>query len=248
MKIQSDFLVIGSGISGLSFALKAAQFGTVSVISKDEIIEGATKYAQGGIAAVIDEKDSIESHVNDTLNAGVGLCRTDIVEEIVAAGPALVKELIDNYGVKFSHRDGVIDLGLEGGHSQRRVLHAEDQTGIEIESKLIVAAKKEPNIQLYPNHVAVNLYADNNVCVGVYVLNKNKNEIVNFQSTVTTLATGGAGKVFLVTSNPDIATGDGIAMAYRAGAKIINMEFMQFHPTSLYHPHAKAFLITEAMR
>jgi len=247
-KIQTDFLVIGSGISGLSFALKAAQFGTVSVISKDEIIEGATKYAQGGIAAVIDEKDSIESHVNDTLNAGVGLCRTDIVEEIVAAGPALVKELIDNYGVKFSYIDGVIDLGLEGGHSHRRVLHSEDQTGIEIESKLIVAAKKEPNIQLYPNHVAVNLYADNNVCIGVYVLNKDKNEIVNFQSTVTTLATGGAGKVFLVTSNPDIATGDGVAMAYRAGAKIINMEFMQFHPTSLYHPHAKAFLITEAMR
>jgi len=248
LRIPADFLVIGSGISGLSFALKAAQFGTVSLISKDEINEGATKYAQGGIAAVFDEKDSIKDHVDDTINAGAGLCRTDIVEEIVTAGPKLVKELIENYGVKFSQENGKINLGLEGGHSKRRVLHAEDRTGIEIESKLVAAVKKEPNIQTFENHVAVNLYVDNNVCIGAYVLNKSKNEILNFQSTVTTLATGGAGKVFLVTSNPDISTGDGIAMAYRAGAKIINMELMQFHPTSLYHPHAKAFLITEAMR
>lgn len=248
MKIPSDFLVIGSGISGLSFALKAAQFGTVSLLSKDEVNEGATKYAQGGIAAVFDENDSFKDHINDTLNAGVGLCKVDIVNEIVAAGPKLVKELIENYDVKFSTKDGEIDLGLEGGHSKRRVLHAEDRTGFEIESKLVAAAKKEPNIQIYDNHAAINLYVDNNVCIGAYVLNKEKGQVENFQSTVTTLATGGAGKVFLVTSNPDISTGDGVAMAYRAGAKIINMELIQFHPTSLYHPHAKAFLITEAMR
>ncbi|MHA1556986.1 MAG: L-aspartate oxidase [Candidatus Heimdallarchaeota archaeon] len=248
MKISSDFLVIGSGISGLSFALKAAKYGTVSLLSKDKINEGSTLYAQGGIATVFDEKDSIKDHVKDTLSAGAGLCRSDIVEESVLAGPKLVQELIDNYNVKFSKVDGKLDLGLEGGHSKRRVLHAADRTGFEIESKMVEAARKEPNITFYEDHVAINLFVDNNICIGAYVLEKSKGRIINFQASVTTLATGGAGKVFLVTSNPDICTGDGIAMAYRAGATIINMEMVQFHPTCLYHPHAKTFLITEAMR
>ncbi|MGC9779119.1 MAG: L-aspartate oxidase [Candidatus Heimdallarchaeota archaeon] len=248
MRISTDFLVIGSGLSGLIFALKASEYGTVSLLSKDEITEGATFYAQGGIAAVLDEKDSIKDHVKDTVNAGAGLCRKDVAEEICSEGPRLVRELINNYGVNFSRNNGEIDLGLEGGHTKRRVLHAEDRTGYEIETKLVDAVKKESNINIFENHVAINLFVDNNVCIGAYALDKKSNQINNFQASITTLATGGAGKVFLVTSNPDVCTGDGIAMAYRAGAKIINMEFTQFHPTSLYHPHAKAFLITEAMR
>ncbi|MCK5047101.1 MAG: FAD-dependent oxidoreductase, partial [Candidatus Heimdallarchaeota archaeon] len=248
MRVSSDFIVIGSGISGLTYALKAAQCGTVSLLSKDEITEGSTFYAQGGIAAVFDEEDSIDIHVNDTLVAGDGLCLKDVAEEICSEGPRVVQELIDNYNVKFTSKKGEIDLGLEGGHSQRRVLHAHDRTGIELETKLVEAAKKEQNISIFENHVAINLFTDNNVCYGAYVYDKNKGKIRNFQASVTTIATGGAGKAFLVTSNPDVCTGDGIAMAYRAGAKIINMELIQFHPTSLYHPHAKAFLITEAMR
>jgi L-aspartate oxidase len=248
MRVSSDFLVIGSGLSGLVFALQAAKFGSVALLSKDDIKEGATFYAQGGIAAVFTEEDSIESHVKDTIKAGAGLCNKGVVKEICSKGPALVHELIDNYGVKFSKKKGEYDLGLEGGHSHRRVLHVEDRTGIEIETKLVNMVKKEPNITVYENHVAINLFVDNNVCIGAYVLDKNENIIKNFQAGITTIATGGAGKVFLVTSNPDVCTGDGIAMAYRAGAKIINMELIQFHPTSLYHPHAKAFLITEAMR
>jgi L-aspartate oxidase len=248
MRVFSDFLVIGSGISGLIFALKVAQCGSVSLLSKDEITEGSTFYAQGGIAAVFDEEDSIDIHVNDTLEAGDGLCLKEVAQEICSAGPKVVQELIDNYNVKFTSNKGEIDLALEGGHSQRRVLHAHDKTGIELETKLVEAAKKEPNITVFENHVAINLFTDSNVCYGAYVYDKKKGKIMNFQASVTTIATGGAGKAFLVTSNPDVCTGDGIAMAYRAGAKIINMELIQFHPTSLYHPHAKAFLITEAMR
>ncbi|MCG3254396.1 MAG: FAD-dependent oxidoreductase, partial [Candidatus Heimdallarchaeota archaeon] len=248
MRVSSDFLVIGSGISGLIYALKAAQCGTVSLLSKDEITEGSTFYAQGGIAAVFDEEDSIDIHVNDTLEAGDGLCLREVAQEICSDGPRVVQELIDNYNVKFTSKKGEIDLGLEGGHSQRRVLHAQDKTGIELQTKLVESAKKEQNISIFESHVAINLFTDNNVCFGAYVYDKEKGKIKNFQASVTTIATGGAGKAFLVTSNPDVCTGDGIAMAYRAGAKIINMELIQFHPTSLYHPHAKAFLITEAMR
>ncbi|NHK31692.1 MAG: L-aspartate oxidase [Asgard group archaeon] len=248
MRISSDFLVIGSGLSGLVFALKAAKFGSVALITKDKIVDGATNYAQGGIAAVFADDDSIQEHVDDTINAGAGLCNKDIVKEICTEGPQLVRELIDNYGVKFSSKKGEYDLGLEGGHSKRRVLHAEDRTGNEIVTKLVEIVTKDSNITIYEDHVAINLFVDNNICIGAYVLDKTNNKIKNFQAGVTTLATGGAGKVFLVTSNPDVCTGDGIAMAYRAGAKIINMELIQFHPTSLYHPHAKAFLITEAMR
>ncbi|HUT82079.1 MAG TPA: L-aspartate oxidase [Candidatus Bathyarchaeia archaeon] len=248
MRISTDFLVIGTGISGLSYALKVAKYGSVALITKDKINDCATSYAQGGIAAVFDKKDSVEAHVRDTINAGAGLCREDVVLEICKSGPILVQELIDDYDVKFNHKGGDLEFGLEGGHSYRRVLHADDHTGSEIESKLIKAVKNEKNITIYENHVAINLFVDKNICLGAYVLNKVSGLITNFQASVTTLATGGAGKVFLVTSNPDVCTGDGIAMAYRAGARIINMEFIQFHPTSLYHPHAKAFLITEAMR
>ncbi|MBN1329630.1 MAG: L-aspartate oxidase [Candidatus Heimdallarchaeota archaeon] len=248
MRISSDFLVIGTGISGLSYALKVAKYGSVSLITKDKIKDSATSHAQGGIAAVFDKKDSVESHVRDTINAGAGLCREDVVFEICNSGPSLVQELIDNYDVNFNNKGGELEFGLEGGHSNRRVLHADDHTGLEIESKLVSAVKKENNISLYENHVAINLFVNKNTCLGAYVLNKNTDQIINFQAAVTTIATGGAGKVFLVTSNPDVCTGDGIAMAYRAGARIINMELIQFHPTSLYHPHAKAFLITEAMR
>ncbi|NHJ85327.1 MAG: L-aspartate oxidase [Asgard group archaeon] len=248
MRISSDFLVIGSGISGLTFALKAAQYGTVSLLSKDILSEGATNYAQGGIAAVFDGNDSIEDHIKDTLSAGDGLCNKEVVKEICTDGTRFVKELMENYDVKFTNEKGELDLGLEGGHSKRRVLHAQDRTGYEIETKLISAVKKDSNINIYERHVAINLFVDSNVCIGAYVLDKKKGEVINFQASVTVLATGGAGKVFLVTSNPDISTGDGIAMAYRAGAKVINMEMMQFHPTCLYHPHAKTFLITEAMR
>ncbi len=248
MRINTDFLVIGSGISGLVFAIKASEFGSVALLSKEKITEGATLYAQGGISAVFDEEDSIQDHINDTLNGGDGLCHNDVVSQICREGPKLVRELIDNYGVKFSSKKGEFDLGLEGGHSKRRVLHANDQTGYEIETKLVEVARKNSNITIYENHVAINLFVDNNVCIGAYVLDKKEKIIKNFQASITTLATGGIGKVFLVTSNPDVCTGDGIAMAYRAGAKIINMEFIQFHPTCLYHPHAKTFLITEAMR
>ncbi|MFW9923663.1 MAG: L-aspartate oxidase [Candidatus Thorarchaeota archaeon] len=248
MRVTTDFLVIGSGISGLIFSLKAAKYGTVALLSKEAILDGATANAQGGIAAVFDKEDSIQAHVEDTLNAGAGLNNKAVVEEIITAGPKLVQELIDNYGVKFSQKNGKIDLGLEGGHTKRRILHSADRTGYEIESKLIEAVKKESNIEIFDHHAAINLYTDSNVCIGAYVYDKKKREINNFQASVTILATGGAGKVFLVTSNPDVSTGDGIAMAYRAGARIINMEMYQFHPTCLYHPHAKTFLITEAMR
>jgi L-aspartate oxidase len=240
--------VIGSGISGLVFALKAAKFGSVSLVTKDVIKEGATVYAQGGIAAVLTEEDSIETHLKDTMRVGLGLSNPSVAREIIADGPKYVHELIEDYNVQFARNNGDLDLGLEGGHSKRRVLHANDQTGLEIVNKLVKAVKDEPNITIYEQHVAINLYVDGNICLGAYIFDKKKSEIINFKANVTTLATGGAGKVFLVTSNPDVCTGDGIAMAYRAGAKIMNMEFIQFHPTSLYHSQAKNFLITEAMR
>ncbi|TFF85182.1 L-aspartate oxidase [Candidatus Heimdallarchaeota archaeon] len=248
MRITSDFLVIGSGISGLSFALKVSQYGSVALLSKKDIFEGSTVYAQGGIAAVFTEEDSIKQHLNDTIAASDGLCNKAVAEEIISAGPKYVNKLIDTYGVDFSTTDGEYDLGLEGGHSKRRVLHVEDKTGQAIEKQLVDAARSDSNIEIFENHVAINLFVDRNICIGAYVLDKKEDIIKNFQAKVTILATGGAGKVFLVTSNPDVCTGDGIAMAFRAGARIMNMEFIQFHPTCLYTPRAKGFLITEAMR
>ncbi|MBI5641891.1 MAG: L-aspartate oxidase [Deltaproteobacteria bacterium] len=259
MEIRSDFLVIGSGIAGLSFALKAAQTGTVSIITKRSIRESATFYAQGGIASVSSKEDTFEAHIKDTLYAGAGLCHKDIVEVVVKDAPARIQELIQ-LGVKFSSRstgaDVELDLGKEGGHSKRRIVHAEDLTGRAVEEALVAAIESNRNIKVFENHIAVDLishskFVENTgeeIIWGAYALNKDTGEVYTFLSKATILATGGAGKVYLFTSNPDIATGDGIAMSYRAGAEIANMEFIQFHPTCLYHSKAKSFLISEALR
>jgi L-aspartate oxidase len=256
-----DFLVLGSGIAGLSFALKVAEHGRVAIITKKNKAESNTNYAQGGIAAVTSKEDSFEMHLRDTLEAGAGLCREDVVRLIVEEGPACIQELIE-LGMKFSERQDPaapggreLDLGREGGHSRRRILHAKDVTGREIERALLAAVAAQPNISIFENHIAIDLittqklgYVGGNRCVGVYVLDKVANRVETFAAPVTLLATGGCGKVYLYTTNPDIATGDGVAMAYRAGASIANMEFIQFHPTCLYHPSAKSFLISEAVR
>jgi L-aspartate oxidase len=252
-----DFLVIGSGIAGLTFALKAARSGSVAVITKKHRAESNTNYAQGGIAAVMAADDSLELHVRDTLECGAGLCKEDVVRTIVSEGPALVRELIE-LGVKFTEQEnggGQYDLGREGGHSKRRVLHAGDLTGREIENALLTGAAREKNITLFEDRLAIDLVTTHRIggtgvnrCLGAYVLDEKKNVVEVFAARITLLATGGAGKVYLYTSNPDIASGDGVAMAYRAGASVANMEFMQFHPTCLYHPKAKSFLISEAVR
>ena len=250
--MKTDYLVIGSGIAGLSFALRVAQWGSVVVVTKKRDIDTATNLAQGGIAAVIDEHDSIDEHVTDTLVAGAGLCDVDIVREVVSAGRERVEDLVD-YGVPFVREtlSGALNLGREGGHSRRRVAHAYDLTGKEIEKTLLEQVKKNRNIKLLEEHVAVDLLIKKTsieqICFGAYIMSS-KRGVVPYVSKVTILCTGGAGKVYLYTSNPDIATGDGVAMAARAGAKIANMEFVQFHPTCLYHPNAKNFLISEAVR
>ncbi len=255
MERVSDFLVIGSGISGLILALKVSEAGSVNLITKRNIEESATYYAQGGIAGVVDPDDSFSSHIRDTLTAGAGLCREDVVKVIVEEGPALIGELRD-LGVNFSGTPtGDLDLGKEGGHTRRRIVHAGDFTGSVIEDALVKAVKNNANISVYTEHIAVNLIGDRparddgpGIVHGAYVLDKENAEVHTFIARATVLATGGAGKVYLYTSNPDVATGDGIAMAARAGAVISNMEFVQFHPTCLFHPHAKNFLISEAVR
>jgi L-aspartate oxidase len=261
MEIESDFLVLGSGIAGLSFAIKAAELGTVAIVTKKEKFESNTNYAQGGIAAVHDLNDSFEEHIRDTLACGVGLCHDDVVRFVVAEGPDRIAELV-RWGVKFTRaadsNQTFYDLGREGGHSKRRVLHARDLTGQEIERALIDRTGDRKNIKIYENHIAVDLLmkstlagcreASADQCLGAYVFDIQKKEVHTFRAKFVVLSTGGAGKVYLITTNPDIATGDGIAMAYRAGAQIVNMEFMQFHPTCLYHPDAKSFLISEAVR
>ncbi len=257
MKRTSDFLVIGSGIAGLSYALKVADTGTVSIVTKRGISETATNLAQGGIASVISRDDSFESHIDDTMKAGAWLSSPDIVRMVVESGPQAIEDLIQ-WGVKFSkNADDEYDLTREGGHSQRRILHAKDMTGQEIERALVAAAEAHPNITFYENHIGVDLITEAKVkhrrirpdrCLGAYVLDIGSGEVVTFGAGITVLATGGAGKVYLYTCNPDVATGDGVAMAYRAGAAVANMEFMQFHPTTLYHPLAKSFLISEAVR
>lgn len=258
MKFDSDVLVLGSGIAGLSFALKAAKFGTVHLVSKNKLEEGATRYAQGGIASVLSKDDSIENHLQDTELAGAGLCHRNIVELTVSEGPDRVRELIE-LGIEFDRSaTGEFDLTIEGGHGHRRVLHAADVTGQAIESALLKAARENRNIKMFEHHAAVDLLtnvkpqklrrSDGMKCHGAYVLNSRTGAIHVFSARVTVLATGGAGKVYLYTSNPDVATGDGIAMAYRAGARVANLEFMQFHPTCMFHPQAKSFLISEALR
>ena len=294
---QFDFLVLGSGIAGLTFALKVAPHGRVAIITKKNRAESNTNYAQGGIAAVTSKEDSFELHVRDTLQAGAGLCKEEVVRTVVQEGPERIAELIE-LGMKFSEREGPgpngareLDLGREGGHSKRRILHAKDVTGREIERALLSAIAQRPSIEIFEDHIAIDLITTQkleqggssvppvqsvaanvrnpdagsasviaekkgqsgspryvNRCVGVYVLDRRTGQVETFAARVVLLATGGCGKVYLYTTNPDIATGDGVAMAYRAGAAIANMEFIQFHPTCLYHSRAKSFLISEAVR
>lgn len=258
MEIGSDFLIIGSGIAGLSYALRVAEYGSVSIITKKEKADSNTNLAQGGIAAVISDDDSFELHIKDTLTAGDGLCHIDAVETLVYEGPERLKELIE-IGVKFTTRYGKLDLGREGGHSRNRIVHAQDLTGKEIERALLQKISSHPNIKIYENHVAIDLLTEHHLgiklnkfsdihCWGAYVLDVEKGIVKKFLSNITMLSTGGLGHVYLHTTNPLIATGDGIAMAYRAGATIANMEFIQFHPTTLYNSGSPAFLISEAVR
>jgi L-aspartate oxidase len=251
--MDTDFLIIGSGIAGLSFALKVADLGRVVLITKKARVDSATNLAQGGIAAVLSKNDKFEFHVQDTLVSGAGLCDLEVVELVVGDGARRVRDLVD-LGVRFVREgdgDG-LDLGREGGHSKRRVAHSYDLTGREIERALLEAVKSNTNIEVFENHTAIDLLISGQEtgqerCVGAYVLEEN-GAVKTYTAKWTTLCTGGCGKVYLYTSNPDISTGDGIAMAFRAGAKVANMEFVQFHPTCLYHPSAKNFLISEAVR
>ncbi|MBI2963342.1 MAG: L-aspartate oxidase [Deltaproteobacteria bacterium] len=257
MRVESDTLVIGGGIAGLFFALKAAAQGTVTLLTKDRLPESNTAYAQGGIASVWSAQDSFAAHVEDTLEAGAGLCHRDVVELVVREGPDRIRDLIalgTHFSTRADQEDREYDLAREGGHSHRRILHASDATGREIVRALITAVRGEPRIRVLENHIAIDLMlgADGGggtpTCWGAYVLDLATRGIDSVVARATVLATGGAGKVYLYTSNPDIATGDGIAIACRAGATIGNMEFFQFHPTCLYHPQAKSFLLTEALR
>jgi L-aspartate oxidase len=267
--VKTDILVIGSGIAGLMYAIKVAQAGTVALVTKKEAMDSNTNLAQGGIASVFGSSDSFDLHINDTLASGDGLCHRDVVERVVKDGPGCINELME-MGVRFNllqpaaaleNRARGFDLGREGGHSQNRIVHAKDMTGQAVERVLLDHARNHPKITLFENHMAIDLITHStrmkrgmvtttyeDFCCGAYVLERHTNLVKTFAAEVTMLATGGAGKVYLYTSNPDIATGDGMAMAYRAGATMANMEFVQFHPTCLFHPAAKNFLISEAVR
>jgi L-aspartate oxidase len=257
---STDFLVIGSGVAGMWFALKAARHGRVSIITKRECTESNTRYAQGGVAAVWTPEDSFEDHIQDTLVAGAGLCRRDAVEVTVREGPSRVRELID-FGVEFTSHDGKYSLHREGGHGFRRILHSTDMTGAEIVRALVEACRNHPNIEMVEHQMAIDLITEKWVARrkgdippekdavhGAYVLDLKTNEVEMYVSKVVVMATGGAGKVYLFSTNPKLASGDGIAMAYRAGAWVSNMEFIQFHPTCLFHPTTHNFLVSEALR
>lgn len=267
MEIETDFLIIGSGIAGLTFALKVARHGTVALVTKKGIMDSNTARAQGGIASVFGKLDSFDLHIEDTLTSGDGLCNREVVEMVVRGGPERIRELID-LGVQFNIREEEkdlsepsLDLGREGGHSRKRIVHANDMTGLELETVLANHVFANENIEVYENHIAIDLITvstrmkrgmvtttHEDFCCGAYVLDSQGSAVHTFNAGITLLASGGAGKVYLYTSNPDIATGDGIAMCYRAGATVANLEFVQFHPTCLYHPDAKNFLISEAVR
>lgn len=261
---QSDFLIIGSGVAGLLFALDTAQAGRVALVTKKEAMESSTNHAQGGIAAVFDRNDNFDLHIEDTLASGAGLCHPEVVRLVVQEGPRRITELVER-GVSFSRgqnaQGAAFDLGREGGHSRNRIIHTQDMTGREVERVLLQQVREHPNIDLFENHIAVDLITHSTRmkrgmvtttheehCCGAYVLDREAHRVRPFVARIVLLATGGAGKVYLYTSNPDIATGDGLAMAYRAGATLANLEFVQFHPTCLYHPEAKNFLISEAVR
>ncbi|MBN2342362.1 MAG: L-aspartate oxidase [Deltaproteobacteria bacterium] len=255
MRFECDYLVIGTGIAGLTFAKTVADYGRVILLTKQSVEDSATNEAQGGVASVIDATDSFESHIEDTISVGRGINNREVVEICVKDGPARISELIA-LGTQFTHKKDepeALDLGREGGHSARRIVHAADATGKEMIRALVETVRNLDNVAIYEQHMAVNLIVPNRqspkrVCKGVYALDKKTGEVHSFVAPVTVLATGGLGKVYLYTSNPDVATGDGVAMGYRAGAKVANMEFFQFHPTILYHPEAKSVLISEAVR
>jgi L-aspartate oxidase len=261
MRRRYDFLVIGSGVAGLSYALRAADHGSVAVVTKDDVSEANTTYAQGGIAAVMDEDDSAEAHIEDTLVAGADLCDPDVVEFVVREGPKRVRELID-MGADFTRvdGDGELHLGREGGHSADRIVHAADTSGYEVEHTLVDRVADHPNVDVFEHHFAVDLITEHHLgqhvtrvrpdihCFGAYVLDEGRGRVDTFLARATMLASGGAGQVYRHTTNPPVATGDGVAMAYRAKARVSNMEFVQFHPTSLYIPEADNFLISEAVR
>jgi len=256
---QFDFVILGSGIAGLSLALKIAPHGSVAIVTKRHAVDSNTSYAQGGVACVTSAEDSFDLHISDTLIAGAGLCDKEAVRTIITDGPAAVRDLM-RIGVQFDERvleDGQreLDLGKEGGHSKRRVLHYHDTTGREIEERLLSAARKESNVSILDHHMGVDLittgklgYTTEDRVIGVYVLDEVSGKVETIRSDRVIVATGGCGKVYLYTTNPDIATGDGVAMAWRAGAAVANMEFIQFHPTCLFHPEKKSFLISEAIR
>jgi L-aspartate oxidase len=255
---EFDFLVIGTGLAGMHYALRVAEVGEVALITKRQAIDSATDWAQGGIAAVVDPADSFESHIEDTITAGAGLCHEDTVRFVIERGPEVIAALQKN-GVQFDlprePGGAPFDLTREGGHSQRRILHRRDATGQEIERSLLARVRAHPRIHLFEDHCAIDLITatkagrtETNRALGAYVLEASTGEVYAYTAPITLLATGGAGKVYLYTSNPDVASGDGMAMAYRAGATLANMEFMQFHPTCLFNPQAKSFLITEAVR
>ena len=261
MNIETDFLVIGSGIAGLSFALKAAEYGRVTIVTKGELGECNTDYAQGGIASVMYEPDTFEKHIRDTMVCGAGICDPAAVEQVVTRAPSVIKQLIQ-WGTKFDKdASGRYDLNREGGHSEHRILHHDDLTGHEIERALMKRVKRHHNIDIYEHHFAVDILTQHHLgrlvkkstpditCFGAYVLNLKKHEIYTVLAKVTVMATGGVGNIYHTTTNPSVATGDGVAMVHRAKGVIENMEFIQFHPTTLYNPGEKPnFLITEAMR
>ena len=261
MKRKTDFLVLGSGIAGLTFALKACRYGKVTIVTKGRIEDSNTRYAQGGIASVFSEPDNFEKHINDTLIAGAGICDEEVVRMVVSEAPERIKDLIE-LGVPFDRKeDGSYDLAREGGHSEYRILHHKDKTGEVIGETLIERVRKEANIEIFENHFAIEVLTQHHLgevvkrshpgikCYGAYVADLVNQRVITFLSRVTVMATGGIGNVYLTTTNPEIATGDGIAMVYRAKGTIENMEFVQFHPTSLYDPHTRpSFLITEALR
>ncbi|WP_339135621.1 MAG: L-aspartate oxidase [Candidatus Electrothrix sp. GW3-4] len=255
----TDILIIGSGVAGLSFALKVSSFARVTLVTKKQSADSATNLAQGGIAAVLSKHDRLEDHIQDTLISGDGLCHHEIVQSVVEEGADRVRELV-NLGVTFQRGedDEEFDLGMEGGHSARRVAHAKDMTGREIERALLTQVQDNKRIEILENHMAVDLLLESKTkkkrpkgkdrCLGAYVLNRTTGEVETWRARITVLCTGGSGKVYLYTTNPDIATGDGVAMAYRAGAQVADLEFVQFHPTCFFNAKVKNFLISEAVR
>jgi L-aspartate oxidase len=248
-----DVIIIGSGLAGLSAALRLAPTHRVAVITKNILGDGSSAWAQGGIAAVLGAGDSYQSHIQDTLVAGAGLCDLKATEFTVEHAPESIAWL-QSLGVQFTQENGHVHLTREGGHSERRIVHVTDATGAAVQQVLVQRIKETANVTVFEQHMLIDLISDKTTaskathCVGAYVLDQTKDEVVTFAAPQTILATGGAGKVYLFTTNPDTATGDGIAAAWRAGCRVANMEFIQFHPTCLYHPHAKSFLITEAVR